>query len=108
MREIPKNYYRYKQLPIWTNESIPKGILGIHNTKAGVYGKINVLSGKLKYTIFTNEAGEVASEEIIEAGDFGIAKPQEWHRVETIGEVEMMVEFFEEKSEKIQQMEENC
>ncbi|PZM86566.1 hypothetical protein DLH72_00660 [Candidatus Gracilibacteria bacterium] len=106
MKDIPKSFYRYKQMPIWNQNTIPQMFLDIHNTKAGVYGRINVLSGKLKYTIFRDKNGEIEDTYLIEAGNFGIAKPEQWHKVEAIGEVEILLEFFKEKPKEIQESEE--
>lgn len=103
--EIPKNFYRYKQTDVWTNETIPELILHRHNTKAGVYGKIMVMEGALEYTVFRDVRGEIDFTAVIEAGSFGIAAPGQWHQVAPIGQVKMMVEFYCEKPANIQAIE---
>ncbi|RAL55862.1 hypothetical protein BLD25_03430 [Candidatus Gracilibacteria bacterium GN02-872] len=105
MIDVPSNFYRYKQLPIYTKETIPKGLLLAHNTKAGVYGKINVLSGKLKYNYLESENGGVKKEVFVEAGDYIVSAPQAWHKVEFIGDTKIYIEFFAEKPEEIRKIE---
>lgn len=106
MIEIPKNFYRYKQMPVWNQNTIPKMFLDKHNTKAWVYAKITVLSWKIKYSIFKDEKWEIEEVHLIEAWDFWVAKPQQWHKIESIWEIEVLLEFFKEKSEEIQKSEE--
>jgi tellurite resistance protein tehB len=107
MTQIPENFYRYKQTDIWTNETIPEAILNKHNTKAGVYGKILVLEGALAYTAFKDTKGEVDYKAVIKAGSHGVSAPQQWHKVEPIGETKFLVEFYQEKPENIQKIEED-
>ena len=105
MTQIPENFYRYKQTDIWTNETIPEAILNKHNTKAGVYGKILVLEGALAYTAFKDAKGEVDYKAVIKTGSHGVSAPQQWHKVEPIGETKFLVEFYQEKPENIQKIE---
>lgn len=62
---IPKTYYKYKEMPIWENDTIAPGLLKIHNTKVGVYGKINVMLGELEYTVYDGEDGNEVSTTIL-------------------------------------------
>ena len=82
MIDVPNNFYRYKQLPIYTKETIPKWLLLAHNTKVWVYWKINVLSGKLKYNYLESENGLVKKEVFVEAWDYIVSAPQAWHKVQ--------------------------
>jgi len=62
---LPKNYYSYKQTPLWDETSIPELILSHHNTKQGVYGRIRVLSGSIEYIVFEEENGKEKQREIL-------------------------------------------
>ncbi|ATU05309.1 hypothetical protein BKN14_02530 [Candidatus Gracilibacteria bacterium HOT-871] len=106
IQNIPENFYRYKQMPIWTEETIPEMVLTMHNTKVGVWGKASILEGALKYTAFKDPRGEVEYELVINAGEFGTSSPQKWHKVEPIGKLKMILEFFEEKPKAVQELEE--
>ena len=49
--QLPTEAQPYKRLPAegtFTRQNIPKGLLGKHNTKASVHGKINVTCGVLQ------------------------------------------------------------
>lgn len=89
MKQLPSEVRSYKKTPVFTQDSIPKGLLQNHNTKAGVWGKISVLKGELLYVL--EETGE---QTILTPERFGISKPQERHRVKPLGEVAFFIEFY--------------
>ncbi len=51
MKTLPSIVVSYKKTPEFDETSIPKGLLKSHQTKEGVWGKIVVIEGKLKYKI---------------------------------------------------------
>ena len=51
MKTFPGNVASYKKTPEFDETSIPRGLLKSHQTKEGVWGKIIVLEGQLKYKI---------------------------------------------------------
>lgn len=90
MKTLPSHIISYKKTPEFNETSIPKGLLKSHQTKEGVWGKIVVLEGKLKFTISEPE------EEVIILSDsvFGVVEPTIFHEVEPIGSVRFYVEFY--------------
>lgn len=82
MSKIPTNHINYKSTKIFNKDNIPQLLLYSHNTKAGVYGEIVVLTGKLKFYGLKEHKGEVEKELIIKSGETAISPPQYWHRVE--------------------------
>ena len=76
MPTIPSDYVNYKSTPIFTPNNIPKMFLHLHNTREGVYGKICVLQGQLKFYGFTDRKGDIEQEIIIDSGDCAISPPQ--------------------------------
>ena len=90
MKELPSNLEAYKKTPVFTEKTVPNGLLKAHSTKAGIWGKICVTKGKLLYVI------EVEPQEVIELriDKFGVVEPEVLHHVEADGEVEFFVEFF--------------
>lgn len=106
MSTLPKNFYRYKQMPIWNNETIAKGILGIHNTKAWVYGKINLIKWELEYFLY-DENDEVYETSILSAGNPWIALPQQNHSVKPKWEMEMYIDFYKQKPQNLWEKEED-
>lgn len=62
---------------------MPSALLTHHNTKKGVYGRLSVMQGAVKYRGFNNEqATEAEMEVIISAGQFGVSPPEYWHCIE--------------------------
>ncbi|WP_144210544.1 DUF1971 domain-containing protein [Shewanella donghaensis] len=102
MISIPDDFINYKSTPEFTKATIPKMFLHLHNTKAGVYGKIGVTKGQLKFYGFTSRRGEVEQEVIIEAGDSGISPPEYWHKVAFLtDDTEFHVDFYAQKDSDI-------
>ncbi|MBN6080373.1 SAM-dependent methyltransferase TehB [Aggregatibacter actinomycetemcomitans] len=85
----------YKKMPAWTKDTLPKMFQEKHNTKAGTWGKITVLKGKLKFYVLT-EDGNVVSEHIFTPQDeTPFVEPQLWHRVEALSDdLECFLEFY--------------
>lgn len=95
MTTIPTDFIHYKSTPIFNRHSVPKMFLHLHNTKAGVYGQIHVLSGKLKFYGFKDRRAEVEKEVTIDAGHTAISPPQYWHKVELMtADTEFRVDFW--------------
>lgn len=95
-------------MPLWNASNIPEGFLTMHNTKPWVYAKIIVLKGILKYTAFLSQDGEVDFEMEIGAWEIGFSKPGQWHKVKPLSDdLEMVLEFYQEKSKGIQKIEQN-
>lgn len=102
MTMIPKDYVNYKSTPIFTAENIPKMFLHHHNTRAGVYGKICVLQGQLKFYGFSDRRSDIEQEIIIYAGDSAISPPQYWHKVEFLtDDTQFQVCFYAQKESQI-------
>jgi len=90
MKTLPSTVNFHKKTPEFDETSIPKGLLKAHQTKAGVWGKIVVSEGQLKYTI--NDPEEEIL--ILEKNIYGVVEPTMFHEVEAIGKVKFHVEFY--------------
>ena len=102
MTPIPQDYINYKSTPQFTKTTIPKMFLHLHNTKAGVYGKICVTKGQLKFFGFAERRGEVEQEIIIAANQSAVSPPEYWHKVEFLtDDTEFHVDFYAHKELKI-------
>ncbi len=90
MKSLPDQLNAYKQTLLFTQDTVPEGLLKAHTTKTGVWGKIQVLEGKLLYVIETqpNESIELNAELA------GIVEPQMPHHVKPLGNVRFWVEFY--------------
>jgi len=89
MKILPSNVAPYKKTPIFDETTIPKGLLKAHQTKEGVWGKIVVLEGLLKYKMTEPE-----EEIMLNDKAFGVVEPTLFHEVEPIGRVKFYVEFY--------------
>lgn len=89
MKSLPSDAVAYKRTAEFTEETVPAGLRKSHTTKAGVWGRICVLSGRLRYRILepTIEEHELTPE------NEGVVEPEVPHEVEPIGEVLFFVEF---------------
>ncbi|PST93848.1 cytoplasmic protein [Photobacterium sp. NCIMB 13483] len=102
MTTIPSDYVNYKSTPIFTPENIPKMFLHLHNTRAGVYGKICVLQGQLKFYGFKDQRGDIEQEIVVNAGDMAISPPQYLHKVEFLTEdTQFQVRFYAQQNSQI-------
>ena len=79
----------YKSTPVFDEVSLPAGLRREHRTKAGAWGVIRVLEGRLRYQIL-----DPASEAILEPGSPGLILPEQPHFVEPLGHIRMQVEFY--------------
>ena len=81
-QSIPQHFVHTRSTPFWNRESVPKALLTHHNTRAGVYGRLSVMCGAVKYFGFASENETAHETEVtIHAGQFGISPPQYWHRI---------------------------
>ena len=102
MSQIPENFVKYKSTLVFEKNSVPKMFLHLHNTHAGVYGKICVISGTLKFLGFTERKGDIEQEISIVAGDFAVSPPEYWHKVEFLTEeTKFQVNFYADKNSQI-------
>ncbi|OSZ63223.1 hypothetical protein CAP39_14250 [Sphingomonas sp. IBVSS1] len=79
----------YRITPVFTEQTLPAALRRCHDTKAGVWGMILVLSGELLLTRLDPPA-----EERLHPGRPGIIAPQEPHFVTPLGPMTMQVEFY--------------
>ena len=88
--EPPAKARPYKQTARYRAATIPRGLLALHTTKAGVWGRIEVLSGRLLYRVH----GPIERSFVLQPGAPGIVPPQLPHEVAPADDdVEFFVEF---------------
>ena len=92
MKSIPENLLHYQSTPEFTELNIPKGLLKAHATKAGVWGKIVVFEGSLKYRILETE-DRPEETFLLTPDQYGVVEPTILHEVEAVGSVRFRVEF---------------
>jgi tellurite resistance-related uncharacterized protein len=91
LKSLPRELEHYKSTPVFNELTIPKALLCEHQTKAGSWGLILVISGKLEYVITAGAEDEV---HVLEAGLPGVVEPQTLHYVRPLGAVRFQVDFY--------------
>ena len=94
----PAGFVAYKQTPVFTQTTIPNGLLRDHATKPGVWARIVVQDGHLRYRI-----ARFGIDQILSVSTPGVVVPEVLHSVEAQGAVRFYVEFYRaEESEGVQ------
>ncbi|KKW90623.1 DUF1971 domain-containing protein [Sphingobium chungbukense] len=84
------NVLPYRSTPVFDQDTLPAALRARHDTKAGVWGVIRVLEGKLELTIF-----DPPSTTLLTPGAPGLVRPQQPHFVTPMGMVKMQVDFYD-------------
>ena len=80
----------YKTTPVFDSDTLPPALRREHSTKAGVWGLIRVLEGRLR--LFYADDG---SERVLGPNVPGLIRPEQLHFVEPLGPMRMKVEFYD-------------
>ncbi|MBA3896986.1 MAG: DUF1971 domain-containing protein [Sphingomonadaceae bacterium] len=81
----------YKSTPVFDEYTLPAGLRREHRTKAGVWGIIRVIEGRLRYRTL-----DQASEVILDSNHPGLVLPDVPHFVEPLGPMRMRIEFYDQ------------
>lgn len=86
---LPQGLSAYKRTPEFTQDTVPKGLLRDHSTRAGTWALIHVLEGSLLYRV-----PSAGLEQLLTPGASpGVIWPEEVHSVAPQGAVRFYVEF---------------
>jgi tellurite resistance-related uncharacterized protein len=80
----------YRSTPVFDEKTLPAALRGEHRTKAGVWGVIQVIEGRLRFSL-AGQAGEM----ILTPERPGLILPEQPHRVEPLGPMRMQVHFYD-------------
>ena len=87
--ELPEEFVAYKRTPEFDETSVPAGLRREHSTKVGVWAKIVVVDGRLRYRVDAlNTDLELSPDRA------GVVIPEVLHHVAPIGAVRFYVEFY--------------
>jgi tellurite resistance-related uncharacterized protein len=87
--QLPPGLTAYRRTPIFTETTLPTALRRRHKTKAGVWGLITVVEGRLRFRRL-----EPFSETTLDPASPAVVAPEEPHEVEPIGQVRFFVEFY--------------
>jgi tellurite methyltransferase len=88
--ELPSGFLPYQRTKVFTEETVPVGLLASHATKRGVWGLIHVHSGALSYSVDP----PLRAAHRLAPGVQGVIVPEVEHAVKPIGPVRFLVEFW--------------
>ncbi|MEM7431011.1 MAG: DUF1971 domain-containing protein [Pseudomonadota bacterium] len=91
MKQLPNDVAPYRTIGPFTEDTLPKGLLREHNTKAGVWGLLQIESGNVRYVI--TEPGEEEVLDLSEATPPAVIAPQQKHHLELTGAVQLQITF---------------
>lgn len=89
---LPSDVRPYRRTDVFTEATTPQALRRAHNTKAGVWGLIHVLEGRLAYRI-TDPRRPPEALELTPQTPPGVVEPTMLHEVEPLGAVRFYVEF---------------
>ena len=89
MKSMPKSAKPFNRTADFTEATVPPGLLREHQTKNGVWGKIHVVSGAVRYTIPARK-----QEFVLNPDRPGIVEPGVVHHVEPFADASFYVEFW--------------
>lgn len=81
----------YRSSPVFDETTLPAALRREHRTKAGVWGIVRVIEGRLKLTYLYPP-----SEMIVTPDVPGPILPEQPHFVEPLGAMRMQVDFYDE------------
>lgn len=89
---MPPEARPYRRTDVFTEATLPKGLLKAHTTKDGTWALIHVLEGRLAYRI-EDPRRPPSAVVLTPEGPPGVVEPTILHAVEPLGPVRFYVEF---------------
>lgn len=89
-RVLPPTVKFYRRTPEFDERTIPDGLRKSHQTKLGVWGRIVVLEGQLRYRILEPRIEDL----LLDPNNPGIIAPTSKHEVQPVDGVRFFVEFY--------------
>ncbi|PKP94689.1 MAG: hypothetical protein CVT77_01350 [Alphaproteobacteria bacterium HGW-Alphaproteobacteria-16] len=80
----------YRSTPVFDQDTLPAALRGRHSTKAGVWGMVRVLEGKVRLTYF-----DPPSDILLDPATPGPLLPEQPHFVAPLGPMKMQVDFYD-------------
>jgi len=81
----------YRSTPLFDETSLPAALRNRHSTKAGVWGVIRVIEGRLRLAYL-----DPPSEILLDPQTPGLILPEQPHFVEPLGPMKMQVDFYDQ------------
>ena len=85
--ELPAGLVCYRRTPCFTVDNVPQALLSSHSVKAGVWGLLRVVRGRVRYCL----DGQAQVSVIVPEGGAAVIAPEVSHHVEPL---DMLSTFF--------------
>lgn len=92
MKQLPDTVTRYSETPEFTAETLPAKLRGLHDTKAGVWGRIELSAGQVT-DVIEPQNGAIETHQLTPDRP-GIVEPAVPHRVSLSAAARMRVGFY--------------
>src|SRR5680860_1299010 len=92
LTELPANLVLERTTDVFDNDSVPAGLLRTHRTASGVWGRLVVRQGSLRF-VFEDQADQPIT---VTEGDHVAIAPSRRHHVELTDPATFVVEFYRE------------
>lgn len=89
-KTLPAGFVAYSRTMEFTPENLPAKLKAAHSTKAGTWGLLHVLEGKVLYSLEPPQHGE----QLAAAGDSVVIEPGVLHHVAFVESGRFYVEFY--------------
>jgi tellurite resistance-related uncharacterized protein len=94
---FPGGLRPYRRTDLFTQDTVPAGLLKAHNTKDGTWALITVLEGELIYRV-TDPRRPASQTVLTPHTPPGVIEPTVLHAVEPRGPVRFFVEFYRQEA----------
>lgn len=91
-RTLPPTVRHYSTSPVFTEITVPEKLTSLHRTKPGVWGRLVIEQGTLRFI----EPGPPERDIAVSEGEEIIIAPEVPHRVAIAGPVRFLIEFHRE------------
>lgn len=89
--DLPAGLRLARTTPVFDEASVPTGLLAEHRVAAGVWGRLVVRSGTVRF-VFDGD-GDRSAARTVAAGASVVIPPERTHHLELLGPVTFVVEF---------------
>lgn len=89
MKALPPDAVAYRRTAEFSEATVPAALLRRHTTKAGVWARICVVAGRLRYRVLEPDH----EEHVLSPECPGVVEPEVPHEVAPLGAVRFYVEF---------------
>jgi len=87
--ELPAGVSVVRKTEVWDEETMPAGLRRAHRVAAGVWGRLHVEEGQVRFRARTSPAIDL----VLGAGDTQSIPPEVDHEVEPQGQLRFFIEF---------------